>query len=148
MSKGSGLSRSERRRNARKERLRALVPRGGAVIGIDLGEEKQALALVDHDVRVLWRKTARVRAHQLGEAPAVILAEAGDPRRYETSKFPGQARGPVPGRHLLRCVRGHLPYLTAGTARAADRGLARGHPAPAPQPRPGPRRPPRPAAPP
>ena len=66
MSKGSGLSRSERRRNARKERLRALVPRDGAVIGIDLGEEKQALALVDHDVRVLWRKTARVRAHQLG----------------------------------------------------------------------------------
>jgi transposase len=68
MSKGSGLSRSERRRNARKERLRALVPRGGAVIGIDLGEEKQALAVVDHDVRVLWRKTARVRAHRLGEA--------------------------------------------------------------------------------
>jgi transposase len=68
MSKGSGLSRSERRRNARKERLRSLVPRGGAVIGIDLGEDKQALALVDHDVRVLWRKTARVRAHKLGEA--------------------------------------------------------------------------------
>jgi transposase len=68
VSKGSGLSRSERRRNARKERLRSLVPRGGAVIGIDLGEDKQALALVDHDVRVLWRKTARVRAHRLGES--------------------------------------------------------------------------------
>lgn len=68
MSKGSGLSRSERRRNARKERLRALVPRDGAVIGIDLGEDKQALAVIDHDVRVLWRKTARVRAHRLGEA--------------------------------------------------------------------------------
>ena len=76
MSKGSGLSRSERRRNARKERLRALVPRGGAVIGIDLGDEKQALALVDHDVRVLWRKTARVRAHQLGEALDVAVAAA------------------------------------------------------------------------
>ena len=62
------MSRSERRRNARKERLRALVPRGGAVIGIDLGEDKQALALVDHDVRVLWRKTVRVPAHRLGEA--------------------------------------------------------------------------------
>jgi transposase len=76
MSKGSGLSRSERRRNARKERLRALVPRGGAVIGIDLGEDKQALALVDHDVRVLWRKTARVRAHQLGEALDLAVAAA------------------------------------------------------------------------
>ena len=76
MSKGSGLSRSERRRNARKERLRALVPRGGAVVGIDLGEEKQALALVDHDVRVLWRKTARVRAHQLGDALDLAVAAA------------------------------------------------------------------------
>ena len=76
MSKGSGLSRSERRRNARKERLRALVPRGGAVVGIDLGEEKQALALVDHDVRVLWRKTARVRAHQLGGALDLAVAAA------------------------------------------------------------------------
>ena len=76
MSKGSGLSRSERRRNARKERLRALVPRGGAVIGIDLGEEKQALAVVDHDVRVLWRKTARVRAHRLGEALDLAVAAA------------------------------------------------------------------------
>ena len=76
MSKGSGLSRSERRRNARKERLRALVPRGGAVIGIDLGEDRQALAVVDHDVRVLWRKTARVRAHGLGEALDLAVAAA------------------------------------------------------------------------
>jgi transposase len=66
MGKGSGVSRSERRRNARKERLRGLLPRDGAVIGIDLGDEKQVLAVVDHDVRVAWRKTARVRAHELG----------------------------------------------------------------------------------
>jgi transposase len=46
------------------------------VVGIDLGEEKQALALVDHDVRVLWRKTARVRAHQLGEALDLAVAAA------------------------------------------------------------------------
>jgi transposase len=52
MSKGSGLSRSERRRNARKERLRALVPRGGAMVGMDLGEDMQALAVIDHDVQV------------------------------------------------------------------------------------------------
>jgi transposase len=76
MSKGSGLSRSERRRNARRERLRALVPRDGAVIGIDLGEEKQALAVIDHDVRVLWRRTARVRAHELGEALDAAAAAA------------------------------------------------------------------------
>jgi transposase len=76
MSKGSGLSRSERRRNARRERLRALVPRGGAVVGIDLGEGKQALALVDHDVRVLWRATVRVPAHRLGEALGLAVAAA------------------------------------------------------------------------
>jgi transposase len=64
--KGNGVSRSERRRNTRKERLRGLLPRDGAVVGIDLGEEKQALAVADHDARVVWRKTARVRAHELG----------------------------------------------------------------------------------
>jgi transposase len=76
MSKGSGISRSERRRNARKERLRQLVPRDGAVIGIDLGEVKQALAVIDHDARVLWRKTVRVRAHELGEALDLAVGAA------------------------------------------------------------------------
>ena len=78
MSKGSnGVSRSDRRRNARRERLRGLLPRDGAVLGIDLGEDKQALALVDHDVRVVWRKTARVKAHRLGGA----LDEAAEAAR-------------------------------------------------------------------
>lgn len=76
MGKGSGISRSQRRRNARKERLRGLLPRGGAVVGVDLGEDRQALAVVDHDVRVLWRKTALVKAHQLGEALDAAVAAA------------------------------------------------------------------------
>ena len=67
MGKGSGTTRGDRRRNARRERLRAMLPRDGAVIGIDLGDEKQAIAAVDHDVRVLARKTARVKAFRLGE---------------------------------------------------------------------------------
>ena len=65
---GSGMTRGDRRRNARRERLRGLLPRDGAVIGIDLGEDKQAIAVTDHDVRVLARKTARVKAFRLGEA--------------------------------------------------------------------------------
>ena len=65
---GSGMTRGDRRRNARRERLRALLPRDGAVVGIDLAEEKQALAVIDHDVRVLARKTVRVKAFGLGEA--------------------------------------------------------------------------------
>jgi len=76
MGKGSGISRSDRRRNARKERLRALLPRDGAVMGIDLGEDKQALCVIDHDERVVWRKTVRVRAHQLGGAVDLGVAAA------------------------------------------------------------------------
>jgi transposase len=71
VSKGSGSSgatRGDRRRNARRERLRAMLPRKGAVIGIDLAEDKQALAVIDHDVRVVARKTVRVKAFRLGEA--------------------------------------------------------------------------------
>jgi len=71
VSKGSGssgMTRGDRRRNARRERLRGLLPRDGAVIGIDLAEDKQALAVIDHDVRVLARKTVRVKAFRLGEA--------------------------------------------------------------------------------
>src|SRR3984885_5624242 len=68
MGKGNGMTRGDRRRNARRERLRALLPRDGAVIGIDLGEEKQAIAVVDHDGRGVARKTVRVKAFRLDEA--------------------------------------------------------------------------------
>ena len=47
MSKGSGITRGDRKRNARRERLRAVLPRDGAVTGIDLAEDKQALAAID-----------------------------------------------------------------------------------------------------
>ena len=73
---GSGMTRGDRRRNARRERLRALLPRDGAVVGIDLAEEKQALAVIDHDVRVLARKTVRVKAFGLGEALDSAVGQA------------------------------------------------------------------------
>ena len=76
MGKGSGTTRGDRRRNARRERLRALLPRDGAVIGVDLAEDKQALAVVDHDVRVLARKTVKVKAFRLGEALDWAVAAA------------------------------------------------------------------------
>jgi len=75
MGKGSGISRSDRRRNARREHLRGLLPRDGAVLGIDLGDAKQALALVDHDMRVLWRRSPRCAAHHLG-GPIAEAVEA------------------------------------------------------------------------
>ncbi|MGH3285614.1 MAG: IS110 family transposase, partial [Streptosporangiaceae bacterium] len=73
---GNGTTRGDRKRNARRERLRAVLPRDGAVIGIDLAEDKQAIAVVDHDVRVLARKTAKVKAFRLGEALDWAVAQA------------------------------------------------------------------------
>ncbi len=46
------------------------------MIGIDLAEDKQALAVIDHDVRVLARKTVRVKAFRLGRALDWALAQA------------------------------------------------------------------------
>ena len=73
---GSGMTRGDRRRNARREQLRLMLPRGGAVIGIDLAEDKQAIAVVDHDVRVLARKTVRVKAFRLGAGLDWAVAQA------------------------------------------------------------------------
>ena len=46
------------------------------MIGIDLADEKQALAVIDHDVRVLARKTVRVKAFRLGPALDWAVAQA------------------------------------------------------------------------
>jgi transposase len=73
---GNGTTRGDRKRNARRERLRGLLPRDGAVIGIDLAEDKQALAVIDHDVRVLARRTVKVKAFRLGEALDWAVAAA------------------------------------------------------------------------
>lgn len=67
MSKGSGLTRGDVRRNARKAALRALVPASNAVAGVDLGDKKQALAVTGEDNRVLARRSPRVSVHGLGE---------------------------------------------------------------------------------
>lgn len=66
MSKGSGITRGDRRRNARKARLRALVPHENAVAGLDLGEKKQALAVTGADGQVLARRSPQVSVHHLG----------------------------------------------------------------------------------
>ncbi len=46
MGKGSGVTRGDRRRNERLAELRALLPPGNAIAGLDLGEKKQALAVI------------------------------------------------------------------------------------------------------
>lgn len=44
-----------------------MVARDGAVIGIELGEDRQMVVLVDPDSRVLARRSFAGKAHQLGE---------------------------------------------------------------------------------
>jgi len=68
MGNGSGVSRGDRNRNVRLERLRALVPVTNAIAGIDLAGSKQMVVVTDHDSRVIARRTFRCRAWDLGTA--------------------------------------------------------------------------------
>src|SRR5712664_2274112 len=67
MGKGSGVTRGDRRRNAKKARLRALVPHENAVAGLDLGEKRQAMAVTGADGQVLARRSPQVSVHDLGQ---------------------------------------------------------------------------------
>ena len=49
MGNGSGVSRGDRNRNARLERLRVLVPVTNAIAGIGLAGSKQMVVVADHD---------------------------------------------------------------------------------------------------
>ena len=60
------MTRGDRNRNRKIGLLRGVVRRDRAVLAVDLGEDKQAAVLVDHEGRVLARKTVKVKAHQLG----------------------------------------------------------------------------------
>jgi transposase len=68
MGKRNGLSRGDARRNARLIRLRGVVRHDRAILAIDLADTRQALAVCDHDSRVLARRTVRGHAWQLEEA--------------------------------------------------------------------------------
>jgi transposase len=64
--KASGLSRGDKRRNAKLAELRRLVPLENAILGIDLADKKQAVVVCDHESRVLARQTVKARAWELG----------------------------------------------------------------------------------
>jgi transposase len=65
VAQGSGLTRGDRNRNRKLEALRETVRRGRAVLAIDLGEDKQVAVVMDHECRVLGRRTVTAKAHQL-----------------------------------------------------------------------------------
>jgi transposase len=68
MNNGNGVSRGDRNRNARLEKLRAAVPVTKAIVGIDLAERKQMVVVTDHDSKVLARHTFRCKVWDLGAA--------------------------------------------------------------------------------
>ena len=121
---GSGLSRGDKRRNAKLAQLRELVPLDNAILGIDLADEKQALVLADHDSRVLarWRvnakawqlgpvlETARSTARQLGFADVTVGCEPTGHRWRVLDQLAGQQNMP------LVCV----PPLLVGRAREPE----------------------------
>jgi transposase len=66
VAQGNGLTRGDRNRNRKLEALRQAVRRDRAVLAIDLGEDKQVAVVMDHECRVLARKTVKAKAHLLG----------------------------------------------------------------------------------
>lgn len=100
MAKRIGLTRGDRRRNDRIEALRAVVVPDRAILGIDLGEDKQVAALMDHDGRVLGRRTVTAKAHALG---GLLEWAGGQAGRHG---FAGVVVGCEPTGHRWRAVMG------------------------------------------
>lgn len=98
MAKGSGLTRGDRRRDQRIEGLRAVIRPDRAILAIDLGEDKQVAALMDHDGRVVGRRTVKAKAHTLGG----LLAWAGG--QAARRGFGGVVVGCEPTGHRWRSV--------------------------------------------
>lgn len=72
MGHGSDLARGDRRRNERRRRLRQLIARDRAIVGIDLADRVQEVVVCDHDGVVLARRNVLVRAWEL--TPTLVWA--------------------------------------------------------------------------
>jgi hypothetical protein len=79
MGNGSGVSRGDRNRNARLERLRALVPVTKAIAGTGLAGKKQVVVVTDHDSKVIARRTC-------GAAPGILARRWTSPPH---ARWPG-----------------------------------------------------------
>lgn len=100
MAQGSGLTRGDRNRNRKIEALREVVRPDRAVLAIDLGEDKQVAVVMDHQGRVLARKTVKAKAHQLGG-----LLEWGAERGVKAG-FAGLLAACEPTGHRWKAVMG------------------------------------------
>ena len=97
-SNASGLSRGDRRRNERLAGLRSIVSPNRAIVAIDLGDDKQAVVVTDHDSRVLARRRVRARAWQLGSTLEWARGQA------LAAGFKGAVVGCEPTGHRWRVV--------------------------------------------
>src|SRR5215204_903495 len=98
VAKGSGLTRGDRRRNERIAAVRAVVRADRAILAIDLGEDKQVAALMDHEGRVLGRRSLKVKAYGLG---GLLTWAAGQAARRG---FAGVVVGCEPTGHRWRAL--------------------------------------------
>ena len=108
MAQGSGLTRGDRNRNRKIGLLRGVVRRDRAVLAVDLGEDKQAAVLVDHEGRVLARKTVTAKAHRLG---ALLEWAAGQAAR---AGFAGLVVACEPTGHRWKALMGLADAAGAG----------------------------------
>jgi hypothetical protein len=125
MGNGSAVSRGDRNRNARLERLRVLVPVTNAIVRIDLADTKQMAEVTDHDSKVIARRTFRC-ARDLGSAldwaagraAAAGWAGTNDPVRRDHRTCSHYPQGYLARRNTAEYTeRGHA----AGTADRAAR---------------------------
>jgi transposase len=98
MSKSSGLTRGDRRRNRQIGSVRQVVRPELAILAIDLGEDKQVAVVMDHDRTVLARRVVNVKAHQLGR----VLDWAA--KQADGHGFAGVVVGCEPTGHRWRAV--------------------------------------------
>jgi len=119
VAQGSGLTRGDRNRNRRIGLLREVVRRDRAVLAIDLGEDKQAAVLVDHEGRVLARKMVMVKAHRLG---GLLEWAAGQAAR---AGFAGLAVACEPTGHRWKALMGLADAAGAGFVCVQSLAVAR-----------------------
>ena len=119
MARGSGLTRGDRDRNRKIAALRGVVRRDRAVLAVDLGEDKQAAVLVDHEGRVLARKMVKVKAHQLG---GLLEWAAG---RAARAGFAGLVVACEPAGHRWKALMGLADAAGAGFCCVQSLAVAR-----------------------
>jgi len=119
VAQGSGLTRGDRNRNRKIAALRGVVRRDRAVLAVDLGEDKQAAVLVDHEGRVLARKTVTAKAHRLG---ALLEWAAGQAAR---AGFAGVVVACEPTGHRWKALMGLADGAGAGFVCVQSLAVAR-----------------------